>query len=112
MSMIDDWRQMRDAYRMNPVGFAIIMLGLLTYIGVFAWLMVITDHPQAAGSTCRRKCMIEAYWFSPHLLGGGVTDWLLFIWLWSLPATVVGAIVIHRLRRRRDPLATRIHPQD
>ena len=98
--------ELKESYRaLGAARFLLLMIGLLTYIGGFAALMIATDHPQSAGSTCRRKCMIEAYWFSPHLLGGGAIEWLAFAWLWSLPAFVIGFVIYARLKRRREPLS-------
>ena len=90
MSFSDNWRQIREGYRANPALFVGLNVGLVAYIVTLATLVVMVDHPQAAGSTCRRKCLIESYWFSPHLLSGGMLEWLTFILLWAMPATFIG----------------------
>ncbi|UYY57937.1 hypothetical protein [Sphingomonas sp. S2-65] len=97
--------ELKESYRaLGATRFWLTMIGLLVYCGGLAALMIATDHPESAGSTCRRKCMIEAYWFSPHLLGGGAIEWLAFAWLWSIPAFVLGFILYARLNKRRDRL--------
>lgn len=101
--------ELREAYRqLGAVRFWLIMLGLLTYIGVGAWLSISLHYPLAYGSTCHSKCMIENYWFSPQLLRhGGLMDYALFAWLWSMPAFVAGVVIWTKLRRRtpsRNPI--------
>ena len=113
MSMLDDFRQIRDGFRSNPVQFVAIMGGLVAYIVGLATLMVWVDHPQTAGSTCQRKCMIEAYWFSPHLLRGGVTEWLTFLLLWLMPATFIGFLAYSAKKRKlRNPFSNSNSPSE
>jgi hypothetical protein len=100
MSIVSDWRQIRDGYRQSPALFTVSTISTLAFIGILTWLLMLTGHPQSAGSICRRKCMIEAYWFSPHLLGGGITEWLLFLCLWAIPGSVVVALIYAFVTKR------------
>ena len=94
-----------NSYRqLGPVRFWLIVLGTLTYIGVGAFLAVKLHYPQAYGSTCHSKCFPEDYWFSPMLLRhGSLLEYLLFVWLWLLPALVIGVAIWSRLRKRSRP---------
>lgn len=93
--------ELKESYRMlGPVRFSLLMFGTLVYVGIGAWLTIKTNHPRAAGSTCQRKCMIESYWYSPHLLSGGPIELLTFVWLWLLPATIPAAFIYAFVTKR------------
>lgn len=96
--------ELKDSYAQLGAGrFWLIMAGVLTYIGIGAALAITLDYPKAYGSMCRRKCLIEDYWFSPALLThGNLLDYCLFAWLWSMPAAAIGVILWSRLRKRSD----------
>lgn len=96
--------ELKESYRtLGAMRFCLVLLGTLAYIGTGAALSIALDYPQAFGSTCRRKCLIENYWYSPALLTDDNTlAYALFLWLWSLPAVVVGTLIYATLKKRRD----------
>ncbi len=96
--------ELRASYRkLGALRFFAMMLALLVWIGIFAWLSVTLDFPRSAGSTCHGKCTIEDFWYSPYLLRhGGWMGFALFAWLWSMPAFVVGMLIYAKLKKRRD----------
>ncbi len=113
MSMRDGWRELRDAYRTNPVGLFRVLLGFLVYGGIHVTLMAMANHPRAAGSTCNSRCLIEAYWFSPHLLGGGLVQWLLFGWLWLQPILIIGFLIYSaKMGKLRNPFSNSNSPPE
>lgn len=109
MSLKDDILKMKAGYQeLGPMRFSILMIGILAWIGLGVGPIIALDYPSAFGSSCHRKCLIESYWYSPTLISDGrFLAYLLFAWLWSMPAVVVAAL-IYRLRKR-DPLANPIN---
>jgi hypothetical protein len=96
--------ELKESYRkLGPLRFALTMLGTLLYIGIGAALAITKNYPAAYGSSCRRKCFIENYWYSPELLSqGDFYAYALFAWLWSMPALVVGVLIYAALKKRRN----------
>lgn len=94
--------ELRESYRkLGAVRFWLIMAGTLAWIGAGAALSISLRYPQAFGSNCHRKCMIESYWYSPELLHhGGPASYALFVWLWSMPALVIGALISAFIMKR------------
>lgn len=108
MSLKDDFLKMRAGYEvLGPFRFGLLLLGVLAWIGIGAGAAIALDYPSAFGSSCHHKCLVESFWYSPTLISDGrLLAYVLFAWLWSMPAAVLAA-VIYRLRKR-DPLANPI----
>jgi hypothetical protein len=103
--------ELRDAYRAaGPLRFALWMGGVLLWIGIFAWLSMTATWPEGCDHSGRKLVgLIREMRCSPGLLAGGVREYALFAFLWTLPAVVIGALIYAAVkRRRRDPLSNKI----
>lgn len=94
--------ELKQSYRtLGPKKFIPMMLGTFAWIGIGAWLTIAMDYPRSVGSTCRRKCLIEEYWYSGALLErGDPMSLCLFVYLWSMPALVIGAFAYAFVTKR------------
>jgi len=114
VSSFTPFPQLKESYRkLGPKRFWAIMLGALTWSLVGVWLERNLDYPHAYGSSCRHKCLIEEYWYSPTLLShGGVHAYLMFAWLWALVVLPLGFVVWLKLRSRPDKLESTSYISD
>jgi hypothetical protein len=89
---------------LGAVRFWLLMFAVVGWIALGAWLTISLEYPRAFGSSCHRKCLLENYWFSPALLQhGSIRAYALFVWLWLMPATVLGTFIYRRLNRASRP---------
>jgi len=102
--MVQNFQQMRESERkLGPVKFTAMMAGLFSWIGVFVWLAMRVNYPEAYGHPCNgRGCFFHDLWFSPLLLRTHHWDELmLFLWYWSMPVFVAGILIRTKFRKLR-----------
>jgi hypothetical protein len=92
-----------DGYRkLGPVKFWSLMAIMVGYTIVGTWFEEETGWPDNYGFHCAGKgCLVDDMWHSPALLQhpGGYQIGL-FLWIWFIPAVVVGFLVFLAKRRR------------
>ncbi len=105
----DDIRQAKESYRqLGPSAFWGIVLGTIGYIGVGATLLFMAVWPGTCVHEGRRFAgLMRKYGCSPDLLSGGPIEYALFVFLWSMPVTIAGALIyafVKKHRRDRNPI--------
>jgi hypothetical protein len=103
-AMRDNIRELK-AYndRLGSLRFWSIFASIFAWIGIGSWLSVSLKYPEMYGSTCRRKCLPEQFWYSPSLIANGhgsIKEWAMFVWLWSMPTLFVSAIIYAFVTKR------------
>lgn len=81
---------------------ALALLSVAAWTAIGLWLKAEADWPGGYGFRCRgRGCWFAEMWHSPALLGSPGPEQIgLFVWIWSIPAFVVGALIHRRVRKR------------
>ena len=97
--------ELKDAYRQLGAGkFWVATAGTTAFIALFIWSMLAAEWPGQCDHEGRKLWgMVKQLHCSPDLLSGGLTEWILFAMLWSLPALVaalLGYAFIKKLRQR------------
>ena len=70
----------------------------LAFVVLGSRLMVSADWPASCNPQGRRFQLLEAYWCSPHLLSGGLPEIAAFLFVWTLPISVLALIFYRRQR--------------
>lgn len=94
--------ELKEGYRqLGPARFWALMVAILAWIGVGAWLTVTANWPGTCDHEGRRTIgFLKQLGCSPDLLTGGPREWALFLWLWSMPALVIGAFAYAFVTKR------------
>lgn len=106
--------ELKGAYReLGPLRFVLLMGSMLLWIGTFAWLSMTATWPEGCDHSGRKLMgLIREMRCSPGLLAGGVREYALFVFIWTLPAFIIGVVIYVAVkRRRRDPLSVKILPE-
>lgn len=84
-------------------GSLLLVAATCGYVGIGAWLSIQLGWPDRYGSHCSgRGCFFQDLAHSPALLrGGAMLEYLLFAWLWLLPAGGVGLLLLGLWDARR-----------
>ncbi|OYW16061.1 MAG: hypothetical protein B7Z39_02595 [Novosphingobium sp. 12-64-8] len=99
-----------EEYRaLGALRFWALMAALLAWVGGGMWLQYVIGWPDDFGFHCRGKgCLLSDLWHSPALVErGGVLNWALFIYFWTVPAVMAGSLAIvlwRRIKRSRSHL--------
>ncbi|MBJ7501610.1 MAG: hypothetical protein JHC57_17770 [Sphingopyxis sp.] len=107
--MFDNIRQLRDYHaQIGPLKFWSLMAGVLAYCVGGATLMQMASWPGQCDHEGRRLTgYVKQLGCSLDLLSGGPVEYMLFVFLWSMPATVAGALIyafVKKHRRNRNPI--------
>ena len=82
-------------------------LWLLFYVAAFlavgVFLLAFGEWTEACITTASHIArIIDQYACSTYLLEGSSTDIALFVWLWSVPALLIGAIILRFVTNLRE----------
>jgi len=100
MSWLSD---LRESYRvLGGAKFWALISGTISWIAIGVWLMMTATWPGQCDHEGRKLIgHFKQLYCSPDLLSGGLTEYGLFAWLWSMPLFVVGLILWAILRKSR-----------
>ena len=96
--------ELKQGYRQfGAARFWLIILAVFAWIGIGLWLQLGLHWRDHYGFQCHgRGCFLSDLWHSPTLLKhGAIGEYALFLWMWSMPASVAAAVIWARLRKRR-----------
>jgi hypothetical protein len=97
--------ELKESYRkLGAFNFWATMICLFGWTSIGISLQRINNYPDAYGFQCSgRGCLYREIWNSPVLLRDpDAFEIGLFAWLWSMPATVVGALIYAAVRKLRS----------
>ncbi len=97
--------ELKESYRkLGALRFSLILLGTCAWIAIGAWLAISLNWPDSYGFHCHgRGCLIEDIWNSRALIKqghGSAMEWGMFLWLWSIPAAAVAALLYSFVKKR------------
>ena len=103
---VTGFTQLREGYMaLGAVRFWAVMAATLAYIIMGTVLAMSANWPGNCDHEGRRLIrLVKEMRCSPDLLGGGVVEIGLFIWLWSMPVVGIVAVAwswINHYRRKR-----------
>ena len=91
-----------QSYRvMGARKFWFSMATTLGWIGLGTWLSMTVTWPGQCDHSGRKIVgLVNQIFCSPHLLDGGLREWMLFVWLWSMPGVVIACLIYAFVKKR------------
>jgi hypothetical protein len=95
--------ELKESYRkLGPRNFWLTMSGTIAFIILGAWLSMTAQWAGQCDHSGRGLVgLVKELRCSPDLLVGGPVEIGLFIWIWSMPAIVVGCLAWAIIRKIR-----------